>query len=319
MLQLLKSAIAENTLSPDHFGDGPDATPKTRQSPTFAPRNAQVWEDTTNENVNRSSSMLTSSSDIPVALEAHGHSDESFDEVASSSAIEDSESENNGSSTMSASKILQGSDVFHQSENASHGEAKTVQSDEEEAGVASRGQGGSRNPRRLQFLETEKANAMTDSAATIQPLTSSSKLQTIKWAGETSMQKATGIAGAVRNSSRQVGTRIVNESKVYYEKVTNMWTGKTMHFDTTGGPMSPENLHDSQEELPESKHAERFRTHFALPDTERLQSTYHGFLVSGVPVHGKLYLSQRKLCFRSLLPTTRTKVSHRCYICQFIY
>ena len=55
-------------------------------------------------------------------------------------------------------------------------------------------------------------------------------------------------------------------------------------------------------------YGDRFRAHFALPPSEKLQATYFGYLHRVLPLYGKIYVSNRKFCFRSLLPGTRTKL-----------
>ncbi|KAJ5156044.1 hypothetical protein N7492_008847 [Penicillium capsulatum] len=58
----------------------------------------------------------------------------------------------------------------------------------------------------------------------------------------------------------------------------------------------------------DANYGDRFRAHFALPPTERLQATYFAYLHRVLPLYGKIYVSQRKLCFRSLIPGTGTKM-----------
>ena len=239
----------------------------------------------------------------------HLLSDESFDEVASSSATDTSDNEGHGGRSISGSRILKGSDVFHHSRITSQSLGKQASASigswsQPEGGLASIGQ-SLKSSAEARAAEPDR---MIDSTDTIQPSATSSKIESFMRAGGASLQKASGIAEVLQGHSKRVGARLANESKVYYEKVTNMWTGKTMHFNDTEMPGAESAMEDSQEQLPESTHGDRFRAHFALEDAEKLQATYHGILLSGVPVYGKFYLSDRKLCFRTLVPGTRTKV-----------
>lgn len=50
-----------------------------------------------------------------------------------------------------------------------------------------------------------------------------------------------------------------------------------------------------------------FKKHFSLTDA-RLVASYYAHLLRSIPVYGKLYLGNEKLCFRSLLPGVSTKM-----------
>src|SRR5690606_35721839 len=56
------------------------------------------------------------------------------------------------------------------------------------------------------------------------------------------------------------------------------------------------------------EHGNRFRERFALPTTERLIAVYYGYLHRVIPLYGKLYLGNQHLCFRSIIPGTKTKM-----------
>ena len=51
----------------------------------------------------------------------------------------------------------------------------------------------------------------------------------------------------------------------------------------------------------------RFRSHFSLTE-DSLVAAYYAHIQKAFPIYGKLYLSDKHLCFRSLLPGTRTKM-----------
>lgn len=52
----------------------------------------------------------------------------------------------------------------------------------------------------------------------------------------------------------------------------------------------------------------RFKKHFSLNSESKLVATYYCHLKRSIPVYGKLYLGNDKLCFRSLIPGISTKM-----------
>ncbi|KAJ5933359.1 hypothetical protein N7454_005688 [Penicillium verhagenii] len=101
---------------------------------------------------------------------------------------------------------------------------------------------------------------------------------------------------------------VLLESMGYIEKVSGMWIGGQRHYGQTEGVVPRDRTIDPDEEEADANHGDRFRAHFALPPTERLQATYYAYLHRMLPLYGKIYISERKLCFRSLIPGTRTKM-----------
>ena len=53
---------------------------------------------------------------------------------------------------------------------------------------------------------------------------------------------------------------------------------------------------------------ERFRSHFSLGESEELVASYYAHIQKAIPIYGKIYVSHNYVCFRSLLPGTRTKM-----------
>jgi sterol 3beta-glucosyltransferase len=127
-------------------------------------------------------------------------------------------------------------------------------------------------------------------------------------AGAYPFQRAAGFADYVKNRSRQMSTLLATESMGYIEKVSGMWTGGQKHYGEREGPLQGQSIDAEDEGEGRLNHGDRFRAHFALPPTERLQATYYAYLHRVLPLYGKIYISQRKLCFRSLIPGTRTKM-----------
>lgn len=87
-------------------------------------------------------------------------------------------------------------------------------------------------------------------------------------------------------------------------KVTELWMGGTKHFDDTVDE-------DDKYLVPEedrNESNERFRSHFLLGDSEELVASYYAHIQKAIPMYGKIYVSHNYVCFRSLLPGTRTKM-----------
>ncbi len=105
-----------------------------------------------------------------------------------------------------------------------------------------------------------------------------------------------------------MGGLLATESMGYVEKVSGMWKGGRRHYNDQAGLKTDDELDDDDEDAQTASATDRFRTHFALPETEKLQATYFGFLSRVLPLYGKIYISERNFCFRSLLPGTRTKL-----------
>ncbi|KAI0906480.1 hypothetical protein F4823DRAFT_75245 [Ustulina deusta] len=124
------------------------------------------------------------------------------------------------------------------------------------------------------------------------------------------LQRAGIFANYLNQTSRRMSNLLATESMGYVEKVSGMWKGGRKHYHETPG-LRTDDAADNEENSTDEKHAmamERFRAHFALPHTEKLQATYFGFLIRVLPLYGKVYISDRHFCFRSLLPGTRTKL-----------
>ena len=140
----------------------------------------------------------------------------------------------------------------------------------------------------------------------MQQSNSSSALHDIVRAGST---RASGIAGYIKTGSKRMSNLLATGPMGYYEKVSGMWVGGKRHFGDPEALAPDDMVHGPEDEEEAIAHAERFRAHFGLPDSEQLVATYFGWLYRVLPLYGKIYLSKRKFCFRSLLPGTRIKVN----------
>lgn len=136
---------------------------------------------------------------------------------------------------------------------------------------------------------------------------SSPRLQDIAKIGNFPLQRAASWAGWMKKRTQGVGALLATESMGYLEKVSDMWVGGKRHYAM--GMMPHEEVEDAEDEDGNSQnHGASFRARFALPPQERLIAVYFGYLHRVLPLYGKIYLSNRSFCFRSILPGTKTKV-----------
>jgi len=144
----------------------------------------------------------------------------------------------------------------------------------------------------------------------VQRAGSSTGFQGLMSAGAYPLQRASGIAGYLKSRSKHMSNLLATESMGYYEKVSGMWAGGGKHYGAAEGLAPDDQVQDPEDEEDATNHGERFRAHFALPDSEELYATYFGSLHRVLPLYGKIYISNKHVCFRSLLPGTRTKARH---------
>lgn len=137
---------------------------------------------------------------------------------------------------------------------------------------------------------------------------SSPTLHQLARVGAYPLQRAAGFAGYLRSRSKKVSNLLATESMGYVEKVSGMWAGGRKHYSDAEGVLSDDRLEDLEDENNLAKHGDRFREHFALPASEKLQATYFGFLQRVLPLYGKIYISNKNVCYRSLFKGTRTKM-----------
>lgn len=128
-------------------------------------------------------------------------------------------------------------------------------------------------------------------------------LQKIARMGAYPLQRAGLFANYLNQTSRHMSNLLATESMGYVEKVSGMWKGGRKHYHETPA-LKPDGEMDDDDGVD----MDRFRAHFALPETEKLQATYYGYIVRVLPLYGKVYISDRHFCFRSLLLGTRTKL-----------
>nr|C4B4E5.1 RecName: Full=Sterol 3-beta-glucosyltransferase; AltName: Full=Autophagy-related protein 26 [Colletotrichum lagenaria]BAH60889.1 autophagy-related protein 26 [Colletotrichum lagenaria] len=200
----------------------------------------------------------------------------------------------------SASQILRGSDVFQNPTMRRSGSASRTEVEKQQR----------RDPRSPPTLATysgqHAATAGSLNDGDKQPVTPT--LQSITKMGAFPLQRVGAFAEYLNNTSSKLGSMLATESMGYVEKVSGMWRGGRKHYD------APPEIKTDDEDLYEDAEGkiqtsmDRFRAHFALPETEKLQATYFGHILRVLPLYGKIYISDKSFCFRSLLPGTRTKL-----------
>lgn len=212
---------------------------------------------------------------------------------------------------MSASQILSRSDVFHAPvvrrmstvlSASSEGANMGLEDDSSAPSAMTR----PNNPRMMDLQGSPTLQEPTPSPVTGRA--ASPSLQEIMKAGSYPLQRAGVFAGYLKNRSSQMSRLLATESMSYLEKVSGMWSGSRHHYGRNEGIVPDDQDVDPEDEEANVGHGDRFRTHFALPQSEKLQATYFGYLHRVLPLYGKLYISNSKFCFRSLLPGTRTKL-----------
>ncbi len=216
-----------------------------------------------------------------------------------------------GAEDPSASQILHGSDAFQRPTiMRSHPTEQGNSNSPSQSQILEPGRDAPFRPARhaattghLDQLRQEDEQENRDGE---RPLTPS--LQSITKMGTYPLQRAGAFADYLNKTSKRMSSLLATESMGYVEKVSGMWKGGGKHYDEPAGLRGDD---DDLEEDSDGKiqtSMERFRAHFALPDTERLQATYFGYILRVLPLYGKIYISDKSFCFRSLLPGTRTKL-----------
>lgn len=252
----------------------------------------------------KSSSKLQGSSDSYV---------HSLEPGTESSALNNS----SGDTQASGSQILNRSDVFHSPTIQNHNIISNPIANQKQSEDTARNklvQGGirARPPLKLHAQQSlsDYKKSHSDTSRNEEKLLESStpKLQQLVKAGAYPLQRAAGFAGYLRTRSKRMSNLLASESMGYVEKVSGMWAGGRRHYGEGEEVLPDDRLEDREDEEDPGGYGDRFRAHFALPASEKLQATYFGYLQRVLPLYGKIYISDRKFCFRSLLPGTRTKM-----------
>lgn len=213
--------------------------------------------------------------------------------------------------TESASQILNRSDVFQSPSLARRSSDvepiarrrsdDTTRSTSVQMGANARQEAGAGDSRRqaenIRYASSPAGQGVHDQPAV--PLNDFMK------PGGFPLQRTTNF---LKTKSQQITSLLTTESMSYIEKVSGMWIGGQKHYGEAERVLSEDQNVDPEDKEGGFNHGDRFRAHFGLPSTEKLQATYYAYLHRVLPLYGKIYISERKFCFRSLIPGTRTKM-----------
>ncbi|KAK7700349.1 Sterol 3-beta-glucosyltransferase [Diaporthe eres] len=130
-------------------------------------------------------------------------------------------------------------------------------------------------------------------------------LQTISKMGSYPLQRVGAFAEYLGRHSKRVGGLLATESVGYAGKMSGMWKGGQRHYDEPAALRTDDEADDEEQDKVSEQ---RFQDHFALPRSEKLRATYFGYFMRVLPLYGKVYMSDRNFCFRSLIAGSRTKL-----------
>ncbi|KAG8529246.1 uncharacterized protein KY384_005881 [Bacidia gigantensis] len=236
-------------------------------------------------------------------------------DLTTGSSAPDVESNNTQASQASGSQILQRSDVFQSPAVRRLQQAKSLSRNGSPA-RSPESVGTNSPPSNIQVQpptrnQTEQSlvlkSQIGDRTRTSSSQAQSPTLQQLVRAGGYPLQKAAGFTNYLRTRSKRMSNILATESMGYVEKVSDMWAGGRKHYGQEEGLMA-EGIDNAAEEGVEAGYGDRFRAHFALSPSEKLRATYYGYLHRVLPLYGKIYISNKSFCFRSLLPGTKTKM-----------
>ncbi|KAJ4002520.1 Sterol 3-beta-glucosyltransferase [Fusarium irregulare] len=209
----------------------------------------------------------------------------------------------------SASQILQGSDVFHSPMMRRSASASRKRDRSGKRTPRNSSAHGERHPGVPHAATTGSLQEMGGEQGDSQRPTTPT-LNSITKIGAYPLQRANAFAEYLTRTSQRMGSMFATESLGYVEKVHGMWKGEHRHYDEPRELRTDDDGEDMDSETDDKMQTtvDRFRAHFALPDSEKLVATYFGAIFKVLPLYGKFYISDRSFCFRSLYPGTRTKL-----------
>ncbi|KEQ73315.1 UDP-Glycosyltransferase/glycogen phosphorylase, partial [Aureobasidium namibiae CBS 147.97] len=153
------------------------------------------------------------------------------------------------------------------------------------------------------------ANTLTknspDTQAQDMQQSDSSTLGGLMKVGAVPIQRASGF---LYNSGKRVSGLFGGTPSEYYDKFSGMIAGGKKHYAEADELQPGEEVQDSEDEMTVREAEKSFRSHFALPDSEKLVATFFGFFHRVLPLYGKLYVGSTRLCFRSFMPGNWTKL-----------
>lgn len=122
------------------------------------------------------------------------------------------------------------------------------------------------------------------------------------------IQHALSLAEQVRNGSKRMGSYLSSSPKDYYTKFSGAIAGGKRHYTEAHGLSPEDRIDDPDDDLDAAEHERRFHQHFSLPSSEKLVAVFYCWLHRVLPLYGKIYISNQKFCFRSLIYGTKSKL-----------
>ncbi|KAF4466024.1 sterol 3beta-glucosyltransferase [Fusarium albosuccineum] len=206
----------------------------------------------------------------------------------------------------SASQILRGSEVFHSPTMRRSASA----SRKRESPDKQTPRNSSTNLPHRPIVHAATTGSLTDKQeeGLDSQRAATPTLQSITKMGAYPLQRANAFAEYLSKTTRGMGSLFATESMGYVEKVHGMWKGGHRHYDEPSALRPDDDDVDLETDGKIQNMMDRFRAHFALPESEKLLATYFGYIFRVLPLYGKFYISDRSFCFRSMIPGTRTKL-----------
>lgn len=211
-----------------------------------------------------------------------------------------------GEMDQSASQILRGSDVFH---------SPTVRRSASATRANERGSprspyhhvspGPIHTQPRPRHAATTGQGIDLSSGDRMEGTPSTPTLQAISKMGSYPLQRVGAFAEYLGRHSKRMGGLLATESAGYAGKMSGMWKGGQRHYDEPAALRTDDEADDEEQDKVSEQ---RFQDHFALPRSEKLRATYFGYFMRVLPLYGKVYMSDRNFCFRSLIAGSRTKL-----------
>lgn len=116
-----------------------------------------------------------------------------------------------------------------------------------------------------------------------------------------SQNSATTLARYVKSRTGHMKRALTSEPKKYFYKLSGAIGGGSSHYpgrnDTTQSFSQSTDADSATRPQPT-----KFHEHFGFSDLEELRATHFATLRSFVPMYGKVYISTRHFCFRSMVP-----------------
>lgn len=255
--------------------------------------------------VNPSKGSSHDRGDVPAPLSPLQSPQESTDSLATSTeqGEQSSDDDDKAHASMSASQMLTGDGVFGSPTlRIPHG-GRTKMNEEF-------------NPNDAGVQDAKSAHIIADQTLqSRRPQSSPSSTQDVQQrlsldgnALSRGKQAALSVANVVRSSGKRMSSYLGSSPQGYINKLTEAVIGGTRHYNDTHIPVPNDSNRGGESSTDNLTRQQRFQEHFALPPTERLEATYFCYLHKNLPIYGKIYISKRRFCFRSLIYGVRTKL-----------